>query len=217
MTEALNDRLQALTVDLGVPAQVSDQITSLLASYPEAAAAAAGLAVGDSAPPFTLPDPVGAPVSLDDLLADGPVVLSFYRGEWCPYCNLALRAWQDRLDELAALGGKFAAVTPQRPTDAMTLTEKHALGFPVLSDVDQAVIRAYRLRYDVPDGLRELYAGGFGIDLAALNGDGSWTLTIPATLVIGEDRIVRYAYVDVDYRNRAEPDDVLAAVREARS
>jgi peroxiredoxin len=140
-------------------------------------------------------------------------VLSFYRGDWCPYCNLALRAWQERLDELTNAGGQFVAVTPQRPPNALALSEKHGLIFPVLSDETQQVIRAYKLLFDLPPALKDLYSGAWGLDLTEQNADGSWSLPVPGTFVVDHNREVRYSFASADYRQRAEPDDVLAAVR----
>ena len=209
---ALNQGLTALTEELGVPKDVNDLITRETRAV-EKAGAAAGLSVGDKAPEFELPDATGRSVRLTDLLQDGPVVLSFYRGEWCPYCNLALHTWQQRLAELTSAGARFVAVTPQRPSNALSITEKHALAFPVLSDESQEVIRAYRLRYDLPPALKDLFGNAFGVDLTEQNADGSWSLPATGTYVVDRDRTIRFAVASVDWRVRAEPDEVLAAVR----
>lgn len=209
---ALNQGLTALTDELGVPQEVSDLITSELAEV-ERAGSAPGLSVGDEAPDFELPDATGRPVRLSDLLKDGPVVLSFYRGEWCPYCNLTLRTWQQRLADVTNAGARFVAVTPQRPSNALTITEKHELAFPVLSDEGQDVIRAYKLQYDLPPGLKDLYGNAFGLDLTEQNADGSWSLPVPGFFIVDQDRRIRFAFASADYRVRAEPDDVLAALR----
>jgi peroxiredoxin len=209
---ALNQGLAALTDELGVPQDVTDVITRELRAV-EQAGAAPGLSVGDEAPDFELPDATGRQVRLSDLLRDGPVVLSFYRGDWCPYCNLTLRTWQGRLDDLTSTGSQFVAVTPQRPSNALSLTEKHQLAFPVLSDETQDVIRAYKLHFDLPAPLKDLYGNAWGLDLTQQNADGSWSLPVPGTFVVDRDRKIRFAFASADYRVRAEPDDVLAAVR----
>lgn len=209
---ALNQRLTALTEELGVPQDVSDVITGELAAV-EQAGTAPGLAVGDEAPDFRLPDATGRQVRLSELLRDGPLVLTFYRGEWCPYCNLTLRAWQERLDDLTSAGGRLVAVSPQRPSNALSITEIHQLAFPVLSDETQEVIRAYKLQYDVPPALKDLYGNTWGLDLTAQTADGTWSLPVPATFVVDRDRRIRFAFASADYRIRAEPDDVLAALR----
>jgi peroxiredoxin len=209
---ALNQGLTELTGQLGVPQDVSDLITRELGAL-EQAGTAPGLSVGDEAPDFELPDATGRQVRLSDLLRDGPVVLSFYRGEWCPYCNLTLHTWQQRLDDLSNAGGRFVAVTPQRPSDALSLTEKHQLAFPVLSDETQDVIRAYKLHFDLPSALKDLYGNAWGLDLTEQNADGSWSLPVPGTFVVDRDRKIRFAFAWADYRVRAEPDEVLAALR----
>jgi peroxiredoxin len=209
---ALNQGLTTLTEELGVPHDVSDLITRELGAVAQAGTAP-GLPVGDQAPDFELPDATGRPVRLSTLLQDAPVVLSFYRGEWCPYCNLTLHTWQQRLPELTTGGGQFVAVTPQRPSNALSITEKHQLAFPVLSDETQDVIRAYKLRFDLPPELKDLYANAWGLDLTEQNADGSWSLPVPGTFVVDRDRRIRFAFASADYRVRAEPDDVLAALR----
>src|SRR3954447_4471509 len=165
---ALNEGLTALTNELGVPQEISDVITQELGAV-EHGGTAPGLSVGDEAPDFELPDATGRRVRLSELLQDGPVVLSFYRGEWCPYCNLTLHTWQERLSDLTSAGGRFVAVSPQRPSNALSITEKHQLAFPVLSDETQDVIRAYKLHFDLRPTLKDLYGDAWGLDLTAQN------------------------------------------------
>lgn len=208
----LNQALAALTDEIAVPQDVSDVITAELGEV-DRARTAPGLSVGDEAPDFELPDAAGRPVRLSDVLRNGPVVLSFYRGEWCPYCNLTLHTWQQQLEDLSRAGGHLVAVTPQRPNNALSITEKHQLAFPVLSDEGQDVIRAYKLHYDLPPALKDLYGDAWGLDLTEQNADGSWSLPVPGTFVIDRQRRIRFAFADADYRIRAEPDDVLAALR----
>jgi peroxiredoxin len=212
VTDPLNTQLTALTADLGVPQDVSDLITKALTSD---GVTTVGLRVGEEAPDFDLPDATGKQVRLRDLLDRGPVVLSFQRGEWCPYCNLELHTWQGLLGEVTAAGAQLVAVSPQRPTNALSLTEKHELAFPVLSDVDQTAIRAYGLRYELPAALKDVYANALGVDLSVENADGSWTLTVPATFVVDQQHRIRFAYANTDWRVRAEPADVLAVLRDA--
>jgi peroxiredoxin len=209
---ALNPKLSALTDELGVPQDVSDLITRELAAV-EQDGSAPGLSVGADAPDFVLPDATGRSVRLSELLRSAPVVLAFYRGEWCPYCNLTLRTWQERLAEMSKAGGQLVAISPQRPSNALSLTDKHELAFPVLSDESQDVIRAYKLRFNLPPQLKELYGNAWALDLTEQNADGSWSLPVPGTFVIGQDRRIKFAFVSADYRLRAEPDDVVAALQ----
>lgn len=179
----------------------------------ESSGDAPGLAVGQRAPDFTLPDALGRPVALADLLAQGPVVLSFYRGEWCPYCNLELRALQAALPDLRDLGASLVAVSPQAADHSLSLTEKHRLSFPVLSDLDQEVIRAYRVQFTLTGDLEDLQVNVFGNDPAQHNADRSRSLPVAATFVIDRGGSIRYAFVAADWRVRAEPADILAALK----
>jgi len=173
------------------------------------------LQVGAQAPDLTLPDALGRPVRLATLWQRGPLVLVFYRGGWCPYCNLALRAWQQQLPALRHLGAELAAVSPQTPDNALTTVEKQALAFPVLSDSGLQAATAFGIGFELPPELIALY-GSVGNDLPQLNGNGRWVLPLPATYVVGRDGRIVFAHVEADYRQRAEPADVLAAVAAAR-
>lgn len=170
------------------------------------------LKVGDKAPDFELPGATGEPVKLSSLLAKGPVVINFYRGQWCPYCNLELRAFQQLLPEFQQANAQVIAISPELPDNSLSVTEKHDLAFPVLSDVGNTVARSYGLIFALAESLRPLYKG-FGIDIPASNGDDTYELPVPATYVIDESGTVRYAYANADYTLRAEPAEVLAAVR----
>jgi peroxiredoxin len=168
---------------------------------------------GDRAPDFTLPDATGRSVSLSERLKDGPVVLKFYRGGWCPYCNLELRAYQKALPELAAVGAQLVAVSPESPDHSLSTKEKNALAFSVLSDRGGATARAYRLAFQLSPELKALYQSR-GRDLAEWNG-GDWTLPVPGTFVVGTDGRIVLAHVDADYRSRLEPSEAVAAARAA--
>lgn len=167
---------------------------------------------GEAAPDFTLPDARSGPVSLTDLLAKGPVVLSFYRGGWCPYCNLELRALQRALPEIERLGATLVAISPQTPGESLSTAEKNDLEFPVLSDVGSETARAFGIAFDLAEELRPIYAK-FGHALPDKNGDDSWVLPIPATFVIAQNGTIAFAHVDVDYRSRMEPSDIIAALQ----
>lgn len=172
------------------------------------------LQVGDHAPDVTLPDALGRPVRLAQQWRDGPLVVVFYRGGWCPYCNLELRAWQRQLDALRELGGRLAAISPQTPDDSLDTAQKNALAFDVLSDSSLAAAQGFGVAFEMPPDLVALYRG-VGHDLPQRNGNGRWALPVPATYVVGTDGRILYAHVEADYRQRAEPADVIAALRAA--
>ena len=165
--------------------------------------------VGEKAPDFTLKDQLGREVSLAGELEQGPVVLLFYRGEWCPYCNAWLRTFGLRAAEFSQRRARLVAVSPQTPDNSLTMAEKHGLEFPVLSDEGGEVIGTYGLKYDVT--AHELYKAG-GADLDKFNGEGHWILPAPAVFVIDRGGIVRFVTVNGDYTQRAEPDEALAAL-----
>ncbi len=176
----------------------------------------AAIGVDDQAPSFTLPDAQGNPVSLAELLRHGPAVVTFYRGGWCPYCNLQLRAYQAALPEMAALGARLVAISPQMPDGSLSTAEANALTFDVLSDVGNAVARSFGLVYALPEELRAALRSN-NKALPGINGDESWELPVPATYVIDRDRRVALAAIDVDYRNRLEPETILAALKSRRA
>lgn len=171
--------------------------------------------VGDRAPSIVLGNAKGETVDVGTLLKKGPVIVTFYRGGWCPYCNLQLRAFQRTLPAIEAAGASLVAISPEKPDDSLSTAEKNGLAFEVLSDVGQKVGRAFRLVYDFSDELISAY-NGFGLDIPAKNGVvDEWALPISATYVIDRDGIIIYAYVDADYRDRADPDDVLKVLESA--
>jgi peroxiredoxin len=170
------------------------------------------VSVDEIAPNFTLPDAAGKSVTLNDLLRSGPVVLTFYRGGWCPYCNIQLRAYQSVLPRIAALGGRLVAVSPQLPDNSLDTVTKNALTFDVLSDVGNKVARSYGLVYSLADEIRSALRSN-NKALPSINGDESWELPVPATYVIARDRRVALAYIEVDYRKRLEPEALLTCLR----
>jgi peroxiredoxin len=167
---------------------------------------------GDIAPDFSLPNARGDQISLYACLARGPVVLAFYRGGWCPYCNMQLRAYQAILPEFRSLGATLIAISPETPDASLSTTEKNELEFEVLSDINSDAGRAFRLMFELPDELQAIYTE-MGNDLARRNADGKWHLPIPATYVIDANKRVTLAFLDADYRNRLEPADIIAALR----
>ena len=170
------------------------------------------ITVGDSLEPFTLSDATGAPVTLDQLIEAGPAVIVFYRGGWCPYCNLALRTYQrELLPELTAFGARLVAISPQSPDQSLSTAEKAGLGFTVLSDPASRLARQIGISFQQADEVlgaqRKL-----GLDLAQVNAEGSTELPRPTVLVVDENRTVRFVDVQPDYTARTEVADILAAL-----
>lgn len=165
--------------------------------------------VGDRAPAIRLRDQQGEDFDIADLLAKGPVVVTFYRGGWCPFCNLELKAYQATLPRIAAAGASMVAISPEKPDDTVSTAEKNALSFPVLSDVGQRVGKAFGVVYAFTDDVRKVY-DGFGLDIPSKNGSpDDWSLPLSATYVIGADGIIQFADTRVDYRERTDPLEVL--------
>jgi peroxiredoxin len=170
------------------------------------------LDVGANAPPFTLPDARGGDVALGELLMRGPVVLVFYRGAWCPYCNLQLAAFQGALDDIHEAGAELVAVSPQTPDQSLTFAEQRALAFAVLSDAGNRVARDYGLVFtSSEEATRTLHE--LGVELSDFNGDDTNMLPAASTFVIGQDGRISFASVSADYRWRVGPEEVLAALR----
>lgn len=195
-----------------VPVEIREAMNRGDAELLASGLAERALKAGDRAPDFTLPGVDGTPVTLNSLLRDGPVVLSFYRGGWCPYCNLELRALQRALPDIAGLGASLVAVSPQTPDESLSTAEKNALAYPVLSDGGSRVAKRFGIAFDLADELRPIYSQ-LGHPLPASNGTDDWVLPIPATYVIDRDGLIRFAFVDHDYRKRLEPAEIVDVLR----
>ena len=169
--------------------------------------------IGEKAPFFELPNQEGILQSLDTLLDKSPLVITFYRGDWCPYCNLQLRALQAKLGEIQALGATLVAISPQVPDGSLTKSEISAMEFMVLSDQDAKVASEYGVAWEVPEFLLEHMRVDRSLDLAEINNGNATVLPIPATFILGRDGIVAWNYVNVDYRIRSEPDEIIEALK----
>jgi peroxiredoxin len=179
--------------------------------------ARAALQPGAKAPPIVLADQHGERFDVATLLARGPVVVTFYRGGWCPYCNLELKAYQAILPQLAAAGAFLVAISPEKPDDTATTAEKNALEFPVLSDPGQQVGRAFGVVYAFTAALRGLYTN-LGLDLPARHATpDEWALPLSATYVIDRDGTILHADLGTDYRRRAEPSAILALLQSRKA
>jgi peroxiredoxin len=170
-----------------------------------------GLSVGASAPNFSLPDATGATVELNHLMANGPVVLTFYRGGWCPYCNIQLRAYQGILNELKKLGASLVAVSPETPDNSLDTRQREELEFHVLSDNGNLVAKQFGLVFPVSTEVRLLFEG-WDINLENHNGIEGGEIPVPATYIIDEAATIIFGKPDVDYRTRVEPKEILRAL-----
>lgn len=168
--------------------------------------------IGDMAPNFALNNALGEPVEFNEYLKKGKVVLTWYRGGWCPYCNLTLRQLQMELPNFKANGANLLTLTPELPDKSLSTSEKNNLKFEVLSDLGNQVARKYGIVFKLTDKLVENYSASF--DMNSYNGDESYELPLAATYIINESGKIIYAFLDTDYRNRAEPSDITKILKQ---
>lgn len=209
-TEALNERKDNFN-------QKADQTTkdiykAGLDSVYESGVLESAKNVGDVAPNFTLKNALGKDISLADYLQKGPVVLVWYRGGWCPYCNINLHYLQEELPNFKALGANLIALTPELPDQSISTTEKHHLEFEVLSDVGNQVAKEYGVVYQLTDEVAKIYQNKFNLNQH--NGDDSNELPLAATYIIKPNGEIVYAFLDTDYRNRAEPSEITSFLKQ---
>ncbi len=175
-----------------------------------------GLKIGEKAPDFNLPDAFGRKVKLYDLLKQGPVVLVFYRGAWCPFCNLHLHTLNKSLSEIERLGGQLVTITPQKPDMSAAQIKKSGYSFRVLSDLDNSAMKAYRLFYKMDADLIKLYKK-LGLDVAIFNGPGRYVLPVPGSFVINQKGMIVARHATTDYTQRMEPATIIKALEEINS
>ena len=200
-----------------LPAEVIEVFDQSIQGFLDQGIPAEVVAVGDTLPSFTLSNASGEPVTLDQLVEPGPVVIVFYRGGWCPYCNLALRTYQrELLPQLAAFDARLVAISPQSPDQSLTTVEKAQLDFTVLSDPDSRVAQQIGIVFQQPT---EVLAAQrqLGLDLAQVNAEGSTRLPRPTVLIVDQHRTVRFVDVQPDYTARTEVADILTALNDVRS
>lgn len=197
-----------------VPHSVIEAMHRATAELIASGAADRALKAGDRAPSFALKDPDGHLMQSSELLRQGPLIVSFYRGVWCPYCNMELQALEAVRPEFEKLGARLVAISPQVQANSRKSVRQNHLSFPILSDTKGDVGAAFGLRFELPDYLIEVYKG-LKNDLPAFNDDPGWTLPMPARYVIGQDGIILYAEVNPDYTRRPEAEDMLPVLRHA--
>ncbi|WP_227394516.1 peroxiredoxin-like family protein [Jeotgalibacillus aurantiacus] len=169
---------------------------------------AKGLKTGDQVPDFTLSDATGQSVSLKEELSKGPVIITFYRGGWCPYCNLELKAYQAKLPDIQDAGAQLIAISPETPDSSLSTKEKNNLQYKVLSDEKNRVAEQFDLVFKMPDYLIDVYKDS-GLDVPGHNGNEDWELPKPATFIVAQSGEIIFADVDSDYTKRTAPEKVI--------
>ncbi|MEX3973813.1 peroxiredoxin-like family protein [Paraburkholderia caribensis] len=218
---SLQDKLDAFRADFkagkppfNAPPEIHPVMERATAELIASGLAGRAIKAGDRAPHFNLKDQDGNDVSSAALLVKGPLVVTFYRGVWCPYCNIELQAINDVLPQIQAYGANVVAISPQTSVNSRKSVRTNELGFPVLSDVNGQTGADFGLRFALPDYLVDLYKN-LKNDLPAFNNDPSWTLPMPARYVIGQDGIVLYSEVNPDYTRRPDPSDMFPVLDKA--
>ncbi|GAB5101170.1 peroxiredoxin-like family protein [Caballeronia sp. HLA56] len=218
---SLQDKLDAFRADFkagkppfNAPPEIHPVMERATAELIASGQAGRAIKAGDRAPHFKLKDQDGNDVSSAAMLAKGPLVVTFYRGVWCPYCNIELQAINEALPQVQAYGANVVAISPQTPVNSRKSVRTNELGFPVLSDVSGQTGADFGLRFVLPDYLVGLYKK-LKNDLPAFNNDPSWTLPMPARYVIGQDGTVLYSEVNPDYTRRPDPSDMFPVLEKA--
>lgn len=217
--DTLKAKLEAKSAESAkrVPAEVRAEFAKGIKAVKDSGIEKSAKQVGDKAPDFTLKTPIDSEVTLSKVLQKGPVILTWYRGGWCPYCNIALAAYQDKLEAIRAEGATLVALTPELTGKAMTTTESQKLDFTVLTDLNHEVAKKYGLVFQLTPEVEKLYKGLF--DLTKFNGAkaGDKDLPLSATYIIDQKGVIRWAFLNADYRQRAEPADVLAFLKKLKN
>jgi len=194
-----------------MPADVREVMARATRALADSGQAGRVPSAGDQAPTFALPDATGRTVSLTERLATGPVVLTFYRGGWCPYCNLALAYLQRFLPQFTEAGARLIAISPEKPDESLTTKEKHDLDFEVLTDEENAVARLYGGVHRLGQESKSFYRNHGIPDY--YNGELQ-EFPVPATYIISQEGTVIYAFVESDYRQRAEPSFIVGIIKQ---
>ncbi|HAA10148.1 MAG TPA: alkyl hydroperoxide reductase [Cytophagales bacterium] len=206
----LQEDIAALNAETSLPEEVVYVIEESIRMGQESPVQ--GIEEGETAPDFTLPDEKGNSVNLATLLKNGPVVISFQRGDWCQYCSLELQALQKHHQDLVATGGQLVCIHPQTEVQGEGLAAKYNLSFPMLADQDQSVMTAYNVRFEILPSVKELYTA-FNLDLEALNANGRWNLPVPATFIINTDGTVVKRHFDHNFMERMEPTEIIKVLQ----
>ena len=200
-----------------VPADVQEIMLNATKQLEEQSISKNALKVGSSAKEFRLPNAVGKEISLFDSLEQNDfIVVNFYRGVWCPYCNFEMKALADITDQLAQLNAKIIAVSPESPDLSLNITQKHDLKFEVLSDYHNKVAKEYGLVFTLAQELQPIYES-FGIDVPGSNKEESYELPMPAVYVINKNKEIIFSFIDEDYTKRCEPQAILDVIEKNKN
>ena len=206
-----SEQMKAAAADR-LPAEVLEVFDRSIQELLDQGIPSGSIKAGDVLDQFTLDDATGTPVSLDQLVEKGPAVIVFYRGGWCPYCNLALRTYQEELHpQLGAFGARLVAISPQSPDESLSTVEKAALDFTVLSDPGSRLADRIGIAFEQADDVLAAQRN-LGLDLTKVNAEGAVRLPRPTVLIVGQDRAVRFVDVQPDYTARTEVADIIAAL-----
>ncbi|MCL8535523.1 AhpC/TSA family protein [Chryseobacterium gallinarum] len=167
--------------------------------------------LGDQIPEFSLPNALGKIISSEEILKDGKIILAFYRGSWCPYCNLELKFLQDNLSQIKDKGARLIAISPQSPDHSLSMAEKNNLEFDVLTDIDNSFAQKLGIAFQLQDFVLPYY-NALGIHLSDYNKNNDNSLPVPAVFVVDENKVIIYKFLDVNYMNRVDVEDLIKAL-----
>jgi peroxiredoxin len=211
----LNERLEALRLDRSVIAELHGPYVAMMAELRRTDFLEHALRAGDTFPEFLLPNAEGRLIGLQDMLKGGPLVLTFFRGDWCPYCRIVLDSMEQALPAIVAEGATLAAVTPESGGRALQTKSQHGAHYEILSDLDNGLGLQCGVVFRLPEPYRRLLER-YDIDLGKRHGNGAWFLPVPATYIVGQDGRIRWAFLDMDFTKRAEPSKVIDAIAKMR-
>ncbi|MEO1052661.1 MAG: peroxiredoxin family protein [Bacteroidota bacterium] len=207
----LQGELEAISINMNLPQEIDEVITNSIIDSQRGPVQ--GIPLMNTAPDFTLPDMIGGAVNLYDELKKGPVILSFFRGEWCPYCSMQLQFLQQYFKEFKKHKANVISVHPQKIEVSEMVTSKYMIEFPVLSDPDTEIMELYKVKFNLSDDMIKAHKEGLGLDLAKLNVNGRWNLPVPATFIIDTDRVIKGRHFSHNYRTLMDPVDILTVLK----
>jgi len=205
---SLNDQLKLMRETSKLPPEKKKVMEEAAEKLRKSHLAEKALKVGDIMPNFSLPNASGKTIQLASVLKNGPAIVAFYRGSWCPYCNVQLNGYQQNLSEFKKRGATLLAITPEKPVQTSEMMKVKKIEFDILTDKDNQFAQKLGLVFGVPAELKALYQQ-FGIDLERSQGNSDWKLPVPATYIVEPDRKISYAFVDTDYTKRADPKEII--------